>query len=75
MVRVPASVLAEFVFPNIEQPEDTAQIRADKSLADDVLLEWAVDERFINGRQTMVIDLNSCVRCDDCVRACANSRR
>ena len=73
VVRVPASVLAEFVFPNIEQPEDTAQIRAHKSLADDVLLEWAVDERFINGRQTMVIDLNSCVRCDDCVRACATS--
>ena len=73
VVRVPASVLAEFVFPNIEPPEDNAQIRADKSLADDVLLEWAVDERFINGRQTMVIDLNSCVRCDDCVRACANS--
>ena len=41
-------------------------------MEDDALLAWAVDERFINGRQTMVIDLNSCVRCDDCVRACAN---
>ncbi len=72
VVRVPASVLAEYVFPNIEQPVNTIDAASQKTVAEDALLEWAVDERFINGRQTMVIDLNSCVRCDDCVRACAN---
>ena len=72
VVRVPASVLAEYVFANIEPPVNQAQVAAEKTIADDALLEWAVDERFINGRQAMVIDLNSCVRCDDCVRACAN---
>ena len=25
----------------------------------------------MNGTQTMVIDMNKCVRCDDCVRACS----
>lgn len=35
------------------------------------LLEFLVENRFINGTQTMMIDLDRCTRCDDCVRACA----
>ncbi len=35
------------------------------------LLEFLVDQRLINGQQTMVIDTQRCTRCDDCVRACA----
>lgn len=73
VVRVPASVLAEFVFENLAPPVNNVQIAAEKSMTDDVLVQWAVDERFINGRKTMVVDLNKCVRCDDCVRACATA--
>lgn len=36
-------------------------------------LEQLVENRLINGTQAMVIDLNRCTRCDDCVRACANA--
>ncbi len=35
------------------------------------LVEFLVDERLINGKQTMMIDLDRCTGCDDCVKACA----
>lgn len=35
------------------------------------LLEFLVERRFVNGTSAMVIDLDRCTRCDDCVRACA----
>lgn len=37
------------------------------------VLEFLVENRFINGTATMMIDLNRCTRCDDCVRACAST--
>src|SRR5262249_1104357 len=37
------------------------------------LLEFMVENRFITGTASMVIDLDRCTRCDDCVRACARA--
>lgn len=43
------------------------------STIDRKFTEFLVENRLINGTQTMMIDLERCVRCDDCVTACANA--
>jgi Fe-S-cluster-containing dehydrogenase component/CRP-like cAMP-binding protein len=42
-----------------------------KSEIDPRTLDFLSDHRFLNGTQTMLINLDRCTRCDDCVRACA----
>jgi Fe-S-cluster-containing dehydrogenase component/CRP-like cAMP-binding protein len=73
VLRVPAPVLEEYVFPEISSPPVENVDPGKRTLTEDALLEWAVDERFINATKSMLIDLNRCVRCDDCVRACAST--
>jgi Fe-S-cluster-containing dehydrogenase component len=75
ILTVPTSILEELVLP-------TAPVAALPSLdttGDESpplaqsLLEFLADNRYINGTATMMIDLERCVRCDDCVTACATT--
>ena len=87
VLKIPVPVLEEFVFPSLTNSKLPAPLpdlgggatvenrrstpRA-KSM-DPALMEFLVENRFINGTEAMMIDLDRCTRCDDCVRACAST--
>jgi len=84
VIKIPTDVMESLVLPEIA-PEDlpalvtpaaeeatarpAAMDAAGKIGAD--MLEFLTENRFFNGTATMVLDLDRCTRCDDCVRACA----
>jgi len=75
ILRVPVSALKKYVFSKkeVDSPSNGGVETIIPSAVDNALLEWVVEERFINGTKVMLIDQDRCVRCDDCVSACATS--
>lgn len=83
LLRVPTSVIEEYVLPDLPDairakftPSSTkvAISSENKKHKDDIpagLLEFFVEHRYINGTATMLIDLDRCVRCDECSVACS----
>jgi len=80
LIRIPTHLFLSHVFPVLDQPgwidnplaltEIEPNFASDRSL-DQSLMEDILDKRIVNGTATMLIDLNRCIGCDDCVRACA----
>ena len=87
ILEIPAHVITKYVLPKlspeqlpamIKEKSDGAEVRAQRSrnekrLSKTDVIEFAVENRYINGSATMLVNLDRCTRCDDCVRACATA--
>ena len=82
VLTIPAAIIQEHVLPSLPKNqlppfvtpvETSAEPRAAAPGVDAGLMEFLTQNRLFNGTKSMVIDLDRCTRCDDCVRACAST--
>ena len=64
-----AAELGSAILPDVAD----AGLDEDEEAPPAALMEFLAEHRFLNGTKSMVIDMDRCTRCDDCVRACAST--
>ncbi len=86
VIVIPTSVMETVVLPAIsksELPPPVVPVQESDAVPSPAMdagakigadmLEFLTENRLFNGTATMMIDLDRCTRCDDCVRACATA--
>ena len=82
LVRIPRDSFARLLtaYPGLEEglwrtaSERIREAgRARRNVGHTEFTEVALDQGLVQGSSILVIDLESCTRCDDCVRACAST--
>jgi Fe-S-cluster-containing dehydrogenase component/CRP-like cAMP-binding protein len=69
---LPSHLMPPPILPAEPVPPPSPEQEA-RQQTSDLIVELLVENRFINGTATMIINLDRCTRCDDCVRACAST--
>jgi Fe-S-cluster-containing dehydrogenase component len=76
VLRIPTSIIEQELLKNLGLKEFVQLLSVHEypnPQMDSGLQDFIGEHHFSNGRSTMVIDTARCVRCDDCVTACARN--